>query len=403
MPKSKAPLNKEYVREYKDILNKAKHYVNHPDELRRDIELEYLEREKDRELLNIPVPKPDEFSYKMIQYNGFIHYPERLKNFIIAKNELRKITRSFFPVILDIEPTSRCNFRCIMCQLNDWKNGKRADDLKFDDFKKIIDEQYGLTEIKLQGMGEPLLNKEFFKMIEYVVKKYIWIRTTVNGSLLHINDNYRKLVDSGVNEIQISVDGATKKVFEKIRRNSNFDKVVENLKMLNNYSNSKNKLVTRMWVLLQEHNKHQVFEFLDLAKHMEFKRLTYSIGMSDFGQEKWNKNNKSLEIKEFLPKSDLSKLLEKAKNYGIEITRWNLEQKYNNDTVNTKCPWPFNRAFISSDLKIVPCCMIGNPDVSNFGDARDLVNIWNGKIYQNFRKSHLEGKIPKFCKNCYKI
>jgi len=46
-----------------------------------------------------------------------------------------------------------------------------------------------------------------------------------NASLLHLRDNYKKLVDTGVNEIQISIDGATKDVFEGIRVGSVFESV----------------------------------------------------------------------------------------------------------------------------------------------------------------------------------
>ena len=31
--------------------------------------------------------------------------------------------------------------------------------MRFDDFRRLIDEQYGLVEIKLQGIGEPLMQR----------------------------------------------------------------------------------------------------------------------------------------------------------------------------------------------------------------------------------------------------
>jgi len=42
------------------------------------------------------------------------------------------------------------------------------------------------------------------------------VRTVTNGSRLHLKDFYRDYVDTGVNEIQISFDGATAEVFEKL-------------------------------------------------------------------------------------------------------------------------------------------------------------------------------------------
>lgn len=384
---------------YRERLARVQACVNDPEILRKEISAVKSATKG----AVFPVPKADEFTYRMIQYNGFIRYPKRLQNFLIAENESRELTRSFLPTIMDIEPTSRCNFRCIMCQVRDWQNGRRADDLSFTDFKKIIDEEYGLTEVKLQGFGEPLLNKDFFKMLEYLTQRFIWVRTTVNGSILHLHENYKQLIDYGINEVQTSFDGATKEVFEKIRPHSNFERVVENLKYLNRYANSKGSLVTRMWVLIQEHNKHQIFDFLDLAKYMEFKRLTFSIGMSDFGQEKWEANNKTLQVKEFLSPPNIEKILHQAKEAGLEVTYWNLAKKYTNNDISAKCPWPFNRSYITSDLKIVPCCMVGNPDVVNFGSAREFKDVWNSPTYQNFRKAHLAGKIPPYCRNCYQF
>ncbi|MBI3516815.1 MAG: hypothetical protein HY060_22520, partial [Proteobacteria bacterium] len=55
------------------------------------------------------------------------------------------------PIKLDIENVSRCNFACAMCQVSEWPQGRRAADMPLAAFERLIDEQYGLVEIKLQG------------------------------------------------------------------------------------------------------------------------------------------------------------------------------------------------------------------------------------------------------------
>ena len=58
--------------------------------------------------------------------------------------------------------------------------------MSLDDFKNIVDTQYGLIEIKLNGLGEPTLQgDDFFEMIKYARQKKIWVRITTNASLLH--------------------------------------------------------------------------------------------------------------------------------------------------------------------------------------------------------------------------
>ena len=345
---------------------------------------------------NLPIPVADNYAYNKILYTGLKKYPKRLENYLVALKQSKDKIINHLPIILDIEPVSRCNFSCIMCQMKDWKNNKRADDMKFEDFKNLIDSQYGLTEVKLQGIGEPLLHKDFFKMVEYLTDRYIWVRTTTNGSILDKNDNYKKLVDSKIGEVQISFDGATKEIFEKIRVKSNFEKVLNNVTLLNKYANQKNRLISRMWILIQNYNSHQIKEFVEIAKKMEFKRVTFSIGISDWGQD--NFRSKSMQIK------SKQKLIDEIfeviqKNRDMDITFWDLQDKYDK---NNLCKWPFYRAYIGSDMRISPCCMIANPDSFCMGDARIFSKEWNSLKYQLFRENHLNYNIPKVCKNCYK-
>ena len=65
-------------------------------------------------------------------------------------------------------------------------------------------------------------------------------------------------------------------------------------------------------------------------------------------------------------------------------------------------PQPFKLVYVSSDMRIVPCCMEANPDAKDLGDANKFSEEWGADEYQQFRKSHIEGDIPNFCKSCYK-
>src|SRR5258708_7900048 len=157
-------------------------------------------------LLRLPPPQPvpDLAAYVAERERALASSPERRANYdryLASKRRSAKV--DYLPIRLDIENVSRCNFRCTMCVVSDWPKGKRAVDLPVEDFKRIIDEQVGLVEIKLQGIGEPTLQRDpYFEMIRYARSKHIWVRTTTNASLLHLNDNARKLIDSGVNEVQ---------------------------------------------------------------------------------------------------------------------------------------------------------------------------------------------------------
>ena len=346
-------------------------------------------------------PKPDPFAYWTTLYRGFVRYPARLENYVLAINNQREAQCYHQPILIDVELTSRCNFRCTMCQVSEWPNGRRAPDLPFDEFRSLIDANLTLTEVKLQGMGEPLLHRDFFNMIDYMFAKDIWIRTTLNGSLLHARDNYRRLVDSGIGEVQISLDGATKDIYESIRRRANFDLVTRNIALLNNYADRRQRSIARMWVTVQRRNRHQILELADLAVQLGFRRLTYSMNLGGWGQNSWEKTNRDATA-DALTEAEQDRLAEIKLRDGLDITIWGVSKKYSTQSPNALCPAPFLRSYVSSDMRLVPCGGIGNPQVCDLGPAAALPEQWNSKKYQGFRKAHLTGNIPKYCQACYR-
>lgn len=312
----------------------------------------------------------------------------------------------YLPIRLDVENVSRCNFRCQMCIVSDWDKGKRGPDMSLEDFKKLIDEQYGVVEIKLQGIGEPTMQgNAFFEMIHYARARHIWVRTTTNASLLHLHERYRKMIDSGVNEVQISVDGATKDVFEKIRRGSKFEMVMRNCKTINDYARQKGHRVTKMWTVVQKDNQHQLFELIDLAHELGFRDMVFAFSFVNWGVDKWRDINDAMTVENSLTVELANQLLRKGESLGIKVGFWNATDKYSTASRDTLCAWPFERAVVTSDLRTVPCCTIGNPDAYEIGRAskKRLGELWLGEEYREFRQAHLDGKIPDVCKSCYYV
>jgi MoaA/NifB/PqqE/SkfB family radical SAM enzyme len=316
----------------------------------------------------------------------------------------RNATVDYLPVQLDIENVSRCNFRCTMCVVSDWPKGKRGPDMELEDFKHLIDDQYGLVVIKLQGIGEPTMQGDpYFDMIRYARSKHIWVRTTTNASLLHLKDRYKKMVDSGVNEIQISIDGATKEVFEAIRRGSRFEQVIKNCTLINAYARDKGVRVTKMWTLVQKANRHQVFDFVDLAKEIGFRDMTFAFSLANWGSDDWRQKNDGVTVEESLTVELAQELAAKGAALGIKVGFWNSTDKYSTESEATLCPWPFERAVVTSDLRVVPCCTIGNPDAYEIGrgSGKSFGELWQSEEYKAFRQAHLDRKIPRVCQVCY--
>lgn len=338
---------------------------------------------------------------KITKLNHLLRYKIlNILNYILFKN-LKSDTIFFKPLMMDIEPTTGCNFACTMCQVSspDFK----AKNMKFDTYKNIIDQNKQLLKIKLQGLGEPLINKHFFEMAQYVENYGIFIETISNGSLL-TEKNIAKIIKSeSIYKISISIDGATNETFEKIRINSKFEEVKKNVRNLNlEIIKNNSKIRTRALCLLQKSNYHEKEDIIKLCKNLGFSELEFQVQMTGWGLPEWEEKNSNSDINynQGNTKNELIDLINRysTKNFQVRIQEENLLSK------NNKCSYPWSTPYISAEGKVVPCCLIADPSVATLGDLTkdSFSKIWNSNSYKDIRKSILNHKLKDYCKNCYK-
>lgn len=246
-------------------------------------------------------------------------------------------------------------------------------------------------------VGEPFLNKDFVEMVRYAREKDIWVRAVSNGSLLHVNENYKKIIDADINELIISIDGTKKETFESIRVNSNFDQVIENVKMINEYAISQNKINrTKMWVTVQSLNFQELNSFVKFASELKFKKMGMNLSLHIWGNEEWQEEISKKIVN--ITQEDIDNLIVQAEEYDIELGIENISEKYSKNNI---CRWPFDRMYITADQYLVPCCMVGNPDTINFGKYSNWKEEWTEGKYLKLREQHLSMELPSFCKHCY--
>ncbi len=360
-----------------------------------------LQTPSDR-MATLPRPRPDPAFYAATLQEGFQRFPERQANYAKFQAAERGERVDYLPVRLDIENVSRCNYHCTMCQVSDWPGYQRAGDMSLEDYRALLDAQIGVVEIKLQGMGEPLMGACYEEMITYARAKSIWVRSTTNGSLLHLQEHYKRVIDADICELQVSIDGATAATYEAIRRGGRFAKVADNCLLLNRYAQQAGRRRSRMWVVAQQANFHELDQFPALAASWGFDRLTFSLDLNDWGQDQWRQRNDPSDIHRQVDAALARHLRALGAARQVDVTFWFIDEKYDAQDPKKLCPWPFERVYVSSDMRIVPCCMIANPQVLDLGDARRLTEEWNGDQLAAFRRAHLRGEIPSVCQSCYK-
>src|SRR5579884_3866001 len=103
--------------------------------------------------------------------------------------------------------------------------------MDFARFVRIVDGFPSLTELHLQGLGEPMMHPRFFDMVAYADSRGIRVTTNSNATLLN-ERRAERCVTSGLDCIHISIDGATANTYERIRVRAHFERVSANVERL---------------------------------------------------------------------------------------------------------------------------------------------------------------------------
>ena len=85
-----------------------------------------------------------------------------------ARRELPLVTAAR-PARADIEPTTVCNFRCPHCPTTGGVPGFVRRHMSLAEFTSVLDQLPTVYRIKLVGLGEPLLNPDFFAMVREAI------------------------------------------------------------------------------------------------------------------------------------------------------------------------------------------------------------------------------------------
>src|SRR5947209_10182195 len=179
---------------------------------------------------------------------------------ISTSPEVATLPRSIY-----IEPTSRCNELCQQCPRT-LLSREDDRDLSFDSFRYIVDQFPVLERVVLHGLGEPLLNKELPRMIQYLKARGTYVLFNSNGILLN-QKRGQALIDAGLDEYRLSMDGATRETYKQVRGVDAFDKIWRNVKAFLWMQKEQNttKPVVSLWFTAMRDNLHELPGLIELA------------------------------------------------------------------------------------------------------------------------------------------
>lgn len=130
------------------------------------------------------------------------------------------------PTHLEVDFSSRCNYRCPMCHQSKYDMGRFALDRA--QLDTLIDSLPYVDTVMIAGLGEPLLYPGLPHFLPWLRRYGCHVHLFTNGELIHRRLDCLRDLD----RISISLDGATSATFETLRRGGHFDKVVANIRAL---------------------------------------------------------------------------------------------------------------------------------------------------------------------------
>lgn len=158
----------------------------------------------------------------------------------LAKDEappVRSTDAGATPGRMYIECTAACNISCnqaCCAPETGITRTRQAGMLDFDLFTRVIDEAGpSLGRIDFFNYGEAFLHKRAVEMCEYIKSRHphIYLYTSTNGLALS-EEQARRLVHSGIDEVTFSIDGATQASYEQYRRRGKLDIALRNLRAM---------------------------------------------------------------------------------------------------------------------------------------------------------------------------
>lgn len=271
-----------------------------------------------------------------------------------------------FPIYVQIETTARCNSRCLMCPRSKELPRRKTLDMSKALMDKLLKElacySGHIRRVVPQGYGEPFLDPNlpyFIRELKDIGIKEVFISS--NASVLN-EELSHSVIESGLDQIDFSLDAFTEGTYERIRKGLHYDTVlrnIENFIRIRDESNSKTSI--RFRYVIQETNEHEFDDFCRYwSRQLRGGDIVYGKKIHTFGG-------------------------------SIEMPQLEEYRELQKEMLSRPCKGIFGSLVILSDGS-VPICGVDVNQKHIAGDANValLKDIWRGGLFGEFRRRHLE-------------
>lgn len=316
------------------------------------------------------------------------------------------------PRSLYVETTSRCNSLCQTCILTfGGREGPR--DLSYEDFRRIVDRFPVLERVVLHGIGEPLLVRDLPAMIRHAKDRGAHV--LFNSNAITLTATWQAaLVDAGLDELRVSLDGSTAETYARVRGVDALPKVVANLEAFAAHRRARgvDHPAVSLWFTGLHENLAELPGLVPIAvragaRGIHLQRLVYNgLGLAVKEQSLYGRlaPEEAAALREAEALAAAAGLAFSAS--GAATPEVSLTPHGASTRPWSHCRRPWTLVYVTVHGNVLPCCIA--PWVADSYEgivlgnlfAQSLETIWWGAGYQAFRGALLTEAPPQPCRGC---
>ena len=341
------------------------------------------------------------------------------------------------PLDLQFSSEHRCNLRCVMCYSTVARNqgqvplmDRKLPERTAERFRKLEHVLPHAREVSLTGSGEPLLSPALPELLEILRgHRHPEVEMNTHAGFLD-RERAEMIVQSGLYKLIISMDGATKETHERIRVNSKWDKVLENIDTLLRVKRERKSALPVICYAgnFMRSNIEELPDLVDFAaSHGGSMVLATNTVVYDPSMEQ-----EALVHHPELTRAMVLEARARAKRLGIAFDNQVLDaealdgaeapppaveqpapepepepgpeaasvaEPSDAPRILEVCRMPWEGLMVESDGSVKNCCFNG-PYIGNLNE-QSFEEVWNGEPVQELRRSFVEDRPPEGCLNCF--
>jgi MoaA/NifB/PqqE/SkfB family radical SAM enzyme len=250
--------------------------------------------------------------------------------------------REPMPRQIRVEASSLCQLRCPSCPTTAGAIHPAVGSgfLRFENFRRLIDENPSLARVELSNYGEAFLNPHLLDILQYADAKAVAITLSNGVNLNHATDELLEgLVKYHVRDMTCSIDGASAETYRVYRVRGNFDRVIRHIERLNHFKQKhRSEFPQLTWqFVVFGHNEREIPAAREMAARL---------GMGFYAKISWDATFSPIRDREFV----------RAQTSELAITRQEYEQIHGRQYLSGICHQLWDGPQFNWDGKNLGCC-----------------------------------------------